>query len=282
MTLPLSFQENPRASAVHAGRIVFDGVSKRYEGKAGQPGTLALDDLRLSIAPSEIVAVLGPTGCGKSSALNLIAGFEEPTQGRVLLDGQEVHGTNPDRAIVFQHGALFPWLSVFDNTVLGLKSRGIDKQTYTRRARELLAEVGLAGFENHYPYQLSGGMQQRVQIARALVSQPRILLMDEPFGALDYQTRIQMQELLLQLWQEHRPTVFFITHDVTEAIFVADRVLVMSSRPGRVTLEVPVHTPKPRSQEFLSSPEFIALQSRLLQAVQNEVRTARAASPILT
>lgn len=276
----MTYQANPGASALHAGRILFEGVSKRYDDKSGRPGTLALDNLNLSIEPSEIVAILGPTGCGKSSALNLIAGFEEPTQGRILLDGREVHGANPDRSIVFQHGALFPWLSVFDNTVLGLKSRGIDKQTYTQRARKLLAEVGLAGFENHYPYQLSGGMQQRVQIARALVSEPRILLMDEPFGALDYQTRIQMQELLLQLWQEHRPTVFFITHDVTEAIFVADRVLVMSSRPGRVTLELPVRTPKPRSQEFLASAEFIDLQGRLLQAVQHEVRTARAASAI--
>ncbi|TCS38009.1 NitT/TauT family transport system ATP-binding protein [Paucimonas lemoignei] len=276
----MTYHEHSGTSGLHAGRIVFEGVSKRYDGKAGSPGTLALDNLNLSIAPSEIVAVLGPTGCGKSSALNLIAGFEEPTQGRILVDGKAVHDTHPDRAIVFQHGALFPWLTVFDNTVLGLKSRGIDKQTYTRQARELLAEVGLSGFENHYPYQLSGGMQQRVQIARALVSAPRILLMDEPFGALDYQTRIQMQELLLQLWQDHRPTVFFITHDVTEAIFVADRVLVMSSRPGRVSLEVPVRTPKPRAQDFLSSPEFIALQGRLLQAVQNEVRSARAASPI--
>src|SRR4029079_14125826 len=166
---------------------------------------------------------------------------------------------------VFQQPALFPWLSVFDNITLGVKCRGMAREEYSRRAARLIKEVGLAGFEKHYPYQLSGGMQQRVQIARALISDPQVLLMDEPFGALDYQTRILMQELLRQLWLEHLPTVFFITHDVAEAIFVSDGVLVMSGRPARLNLAVEVHTPKPRTAEFISTSEFVELQRVLLQ-----------------
>jgi NitT/TauT family transport system ATP-binding protein len=160
---------------------------------------------------------------------------------------------------------------------MGLKCQGVPRETYSARAMHLLREVGLAGFERHYPYQLSGGMQQRVQIARALVSEPKVLLMDEPFGALDYQTRIQMQELLLRLWQEYRPTIFFITHDVSEAIFVADRVLVMSRRPGRVKLSVQVQAVKPRTADFLTTPDFIDLQRELLHAVQEEVQASKQA-----
>jgi len=253
-----------------AGHIVFRDVSKMYPGTGGQPATPALDKLNFEMAESEIVSILGPTGCGKSSTLNMIAGFEKPTQGEVLLDGMPVLAPGPQRAVVFQQAALFPWLNVMDNVVLGARARNLDRGVYLERARALLDEMGLAGFEGHYPYQLSGGMQQRVQIARAMVAQPRMLLMDEPFGALDYQTRIQMQELLLRLWQEHRPTVFFITHDIAEAIFVSDRILVISPRPGRIRLEVRVHTSKPRSREFLSSGEFISLQKQLLQAMQEQ------------
>jgi NitT/TauT family transport system ATP-binding protein len=202
----------------------------------------------------------------------LIAGFEAPSVGGVYVDEKPVLGPGPDRAVVFQQASLFPWLSVFENVTLGVKCRGMQKEEYEPRAHHLLAEVGLAGFERHYPYQLSGGMQQRVQIARALISAPKVLLMDEPFGALDYQTRIFMQELLLRLWEEYKPTVFFITHDVTEAIFISDRVLVMSRRPGRVKLTVDIRTPKPRTSDFLSQPEFIELQRELLNAVQEEVQ----------
>ncbi len=250
------------------GHIVLRDVSKMYPGTGGRPSTLALNTLNFEMAESEIVSILGPTGCGKSSTLNMIAGFETPTQGEVLLDGMPVFAPGPQRAVVFQQAALFPWLNVMANVVLGVRARNLDQSDYLERARALLDEVGLAGFEGHYPYQLSGGMQQRVQIARAMVAQPRTLLMDEPFGALDYQTRIQMQELLLRLWQEHRPTVFFITHDIAEAIFVSDRILVMSPRPGRIRLEVRVHTSKPRSREFLSSSEFVSLQKQLLEAMQ--------------
>lgn len=262
-----------------AGRIVFDKVGKTYPGKNGSASTQALAGLSFTVQESEIVSVLGPTGCGKSSALNLIAGFEAATEGRVMLNGQPVQGCSPERAIVFQNGALFPWLNVLENMVLGVKARGVDKDDYLPRAHALINEVGLRGFEKHYPYQLSGGMQQRVQIARAMLGRPRTLLMDEPFGALDYQTRIQMQELLLQLWQEHRPTVFFITHDVGEAIFVSDRVLVMSSRPGRIAFEVRVNAAKPRSQNFLSDPEFVGLQQQLLHAVQQQVHRTHSNPP---
>ncbi len=249
--------------------VILEAVSKRYDGHARQGvGTLALANLTLHIRPSEIVSVLGPTGCGKSSALNLIAGFERPTEGQVSINGEPVTGPAPDRAVVFQQAALFPWLNVIDNITLGVKSRGVDPADFEPRAHQLISEVGLAGFEFHYPYQLSGGMQQRVQIARALVAQPRTLLMDEPFGALDYQTRIQMQELVLQLWQLHQPTIFFITHDVAEAIFVSDRVVVMSARPGRIVREVSVSHAKPRLRNFISSPEFVELQRELLNAVQ--------------
>jgi NitT/TauT family transport system ATP-binding protein len=254
-------------------KIGFREVSKLYSAKhSAQESTLALDRLDIEIRTSEIVSVLGPTGCGKSSALNLIAGFERPSTGAVFLDHEEVAGPGPDRAVVFQQAALFPWLSVFDNVTLGVKCRGMAKDEYSARAERLLKEVGLAGFERHYPYQLSGGMQQRVQIARALIAEPQVLLMDEPFGALDYQTRILMQELLLQLWLEHLPTVFFITHDVAEAIFVSDRVLVMTQRPGRVKLSVEICAPKPRTADFLSTAEFVELQRELLHAVQEEVQ----------
>jgi NitT/TauT family transport system ATP-binding protein len=260
-------------------KIVFRGVQKIYPaGGSNQAATLALDKLDIEIRTSEIISVLGPTGCGKSTALNLIAGFEAPSSGAILVDREEVKGPTPDRAVVFQQPALFPWLSVFDNITLGVKCRGVAKEEYSRRAARLIKEVGLAGFEKHYPYQLSGGMQQRVQIARALISDPQVLLMDEPFGALDYQTRILMQELLLQLWLEHLPTVFFITHDVSEAIFISDHVLVMSRRPGRIKLAVEVHTPKPRTSDFLTSREFVHLQRELLRAVQEEVQAAGGAA----
>ncbi|HVZ46902.1 MAG TPA: ABC transporter ATP-binding protein [Ramlibacter sp.] len=259
-------------------KIAFRGVSKLYGGAGrAKNQTLALDSLDVDIRATEIVTVLGPTGCGKSSALNLIAGFERPSTGKLALDGNAISGPGPDRAVVFQHPSLFPWLNVFDNVTLGVKCRGVPAETYSARAMHLLREVGLSGFERHYPYQLSGGMQQRVQIARALVSEPKVLLLDEPFGALDYQTRIQMQELLLALWQEYKPTIFFITHDVTEAIFVADRVLVMSRRPGRVKLSVDVKEDKPRTIDFMATPAFMELQRELLHAVQEEVQANKTA-----
>lgn len=254
-------------------KVVFDDVSKTYPSSGSSAGsTVAIKSLNVAIKKAEIVSILGPTGCGKSTAMNMIAGFEFPTQGRVLLDDKPILAPGPDRAVVFQQASLFPWLSVLDNVVLGVKSRGVSLDIYLKRAEQLLKAVKLNGFEKHYPYQLSGGMQQRVQIARALISEPSVLLMDEPFGALDSQTRLMMQELVLQLWVEFRPTIIFITHDVAEAIFVSDRILLMSGRPGRIKLAVSVDEPKPRNLEFLASRNFIDLQATLLNGLKEEVR----------
>ena len=253
-------------------KVVFENVSKVYHksGSAGQR-TLAIESLNVAIKKAEIVSILGPTGCGKSTAMNMIAGFEFASTGQVLLDKNPIIAPGPDRAVVFQQASLFPWLTVFENVVFGVKSRGISPDLYVRKAEHLLAAVKLTGFEKHYPYQLSGGMQQRVQIARALISEPEVLLMDEPFGALDSQTRLMMQELVLQLWVEYQPTIIFITHDVAEAIFVSDRILLMTRRPGKVKLAIDVDEAKPRGDEFLRSRKFVDLQADLLKSLKQEV-----------
>lgn len=267
----MSFDATPPSDppGMAGSRIVFRNVTKRYAGANNSAGsTLALDRFDLEISRSEIFSIVGPTGCGKSTALNIVAGFEEATEGEVLVGNELVSEPGMDRAVVFQHPSLFPWLNVMNNVTAGLKCRGVSKDERESRGRHLLQKVGLAGFERHYPYQLSGGMQQRVQIARALISQPRVLLMDEPFGALDYQTRLMMQKLLLELWQQFNPTIFFITHDVAEAIYISDHVVVMTGRPGKVMMQAEITEPKPRPYSFISSPEFVALQARLIDAVQ--------------
>jgi NitT/TauT family transport system ATP-binding protein len=259
----------------HSGvrsKISFAGVEKFYAGKGA--GTLALAAFDLDIGNAEVLSIVGPTGCGKSTALNILAGFEQPSTGSVSVDGAVITGPGSNRGVVFQQPTLFPWLTVLANVVLGVKCRGAAREDYEPRALRLLDEVGLKGFEQHYPYQLSGGMQQRVQIARALINEPDILLMDEPFGALDYQTRLLMQKLLLRLWERFRPTILFITHDVGEAIFISDRVIAMTKRPGRVKREFQVTAPKPRDYEFLSSTEFKSLEHELVVAVQSEVEGA--------
>ena len=266
--------QEPIASAAHAApaKISFAGVNKFYGDKRTRAATtLALDDFSLDIKPEEIVSIVGPTGCGKSTAMNLLAGFEQASSGSVSVDGQAVTAPGPNRGVVFQQPSLFPWLTVLSNVVLGIKCRGVAREEYEPRALRLLIEVGLKGFEHHYPYQLSGGMQQRVQIARALINEPDILLMDEPFGALDYQTRLLMQKLLLRLWAHFKPTILFITHDVGEAIFISDRVIAMTKRPGRVKCVLNVNAPKPRDYEFIGSPEFTRLERDLVLAVQSEV-----------
>lgn len=253
-------------------KIIFDKVGKTYPATTGGGRDVtALGTLQLSIHESEIFSIVGPTGCGKSTALNMIAGFEFPTGGRLMLDGAQVSGPGPDRAVVFQHAALYPWFNVIDNVVIGVKSRGMRRDEYMSKAHVLLKAVGLSGFEKSFPYQLSGGMQQRVQIARALISSPRVLLMDEPFGALDYQTRILMQQLLLRLWDEFRPTIFFITHDVAEAVFISDRVGVMTCRPGQIKSLIDVPIPKPRNLDVLSQSDFTSIEHRVLGLIQEEL-----------
>jgi NitT/TauT family transport system ATP-binding protein len=277
MTTPnmtLIHQHSPTSARSEAAeqKVCFKGVEKIYPSMdRKRSDTLALDALDLDLAPGEIVSIIGPTGCGKSTALNILAGFEQASKGSVSVDGQAICGPGSDRGVVFQQAALFPWMTVYENVVLGLKCQGQQERDFRNRAMDLLKEVGLSGFDRHFPYQLSGGMQQRVQIARALINEPDILLMDEPFGALDYQTRLLMQKLLLRLWAHFKPTILFITHDVGEAVFISDRVLAMTRRPGRVKLSVEVNAPKPRDYEFIGSPEYIRLERQLVQAVQSEV-----------
>ncbi len=232
----------------------------------------ALHDVSFDIQPGEFVCLLGPSGCGKSTLLGALAGHLPFTSGQLLLDGQPIKAPDSERGLVFQHHTLFPWKSVLDNVSFGLKMKGIGKAEREKQARDLLHLVGLSGFENRYPSELSGGMQQRVEIARVLINKPKVLLMDEPFGALDAQTRLMMQELLLDIWNEIQTTVLFITHDIDEALFLADRVLIMSHRPGQIIEEIlltskPDFT-RPRSTDLVTSPEFMQLKKHCIQTLR--------------
>ncbi len=230
----------------------------------------ALDDVSLTIGDGEFVALLGPSGCGKSTLLNLLAGFESVTDGSLLFDGRQVARPGPDRGVVFQEAALFPWLSVWENVIFGPRVQGVPRAEYEGRARELLKLVGLEAFADALPVQLSGGMRQRVGIARVLVMNPRALLMDEPFGALDAQTRLAMQQLLLDVWQSLGTTVLFVTHDIDEAILLSDRICVMSARPGRIVRAIPIELPRPRSIASLTSPDFIAYKADVMADMKVE------------
>jgi NitT/TauT family transport system ATP-binding protein len=214
-------------------QIVVEQVSHLYRPPAGRP-VLALEDISLDVRDREFLALLGPSGCGKSTLLYLIGGFLPVEKGRILLDGRPIAAPGPDRGIVFQHFALFPWKTVRANVLYGLERMGLPRDERERRAQSFIDLVGLTGFEDSYPSQLSGGMKQRTAIARTLAFDPKILLMDEPFGALDAQTRHLMQTELLGIWERTRKTVVFVTHDVQEAVYLADRVAVMSARPGRI------------------------------------------------
>ncbi|MGG5822703.1 ABC transporter ATP-binding protein [Falsiroseomonas sp. HW251] len=255
-----------------ANRILFDRVGKRFEPTRGGSVVTALEGLSLAIADRSFVCLVGPSGCGKSTLLNLLAGFEKPTAGQVLLDGRPVRGPAPDRGVVFQEAALFPWLTVLDNVCYGPRRRRVPRSSYIPAARALLEQVGLARFADNYPNELSGGMRQRTAIARALVNDPEVLLLDEPFGALDAQTRSMMQELLLAIWERHHRTVLFVTHDVEEAVFLADRVIVMSRAPGRIMADVTIDLPRPRSFEVLTEPAFTAYKRDVLTLVRQEAR----------
>jgi len=227
----------------------------------------AFDDVSLDIHRREFTCVIGPSGCGKSTFIRIVAGLEEATAGEVLLDGQPVSGPGPDRGMVFQGYTLFPWLTVRQNVMFGLEMRGKDASTAEGEAREWLDMVGLRKFELSYPHELSGGMKQRVAIARALANEPRILIMDEPFGALDAQTRCQMQSYLLQIWKKVDVTILFITHDLEEAAYLADRILVMGANPGRVVEFIENPVPRPRSAAQFLSTEFLALKRRLEELI---------------
>ena len=250
------------------GHVDMQEVSIVY----GRKGTTveAVHNFTLSAQPGEFVALLGSSGCGKSTVLNAVAGFIQPTRGHILVDGEAVPGPGADRGMVFQQHALFPWKTVLENVEFGLKMRGVSRDQRRADARTFLHLVGLGGFEMMYPSQLSGGMQQRVGIARVLVNQPRVMLMDEPFAALDAQSRMMMQELLLHIWHTVRTTVLFVTHDVDEAIFLADRIAIMTARPGQLKQVLQVPLPRPRTPEMATEATFVQLKREALAMIREE------------
>ncbi len=260
-------------------RLRVEGVSRTFPGVRKGAPTVALQPTELEVADNDFITILGPSGCGKSTLLRIVAGLDRPSAGRVLLDGKPVAGPGRDRGMVFQSYTLFPWLTVAENIAFGPRERGVPKAEQDRLVERYIAQVGLKGFENHYPKMLSGGMQQRTALARALANDPSILLLDEPFGALDNQTRALMQELLLGIWEADRKTVLFVTHDIEEAIFMANRVAVMSARPGRIKTDLKIDLPHPRHYTIKTTPEFAAYKARLTEEIREESIKAAAMAP---
>jgi ABC-type nitrate/sulfonate/bicarbonate transport system ATPase subunit len=250
------------------------GVERRFDT------TLALRSTDLDVTENDFITILGPSGCGKSTLLRIVAGLDTPTAGEMLLDGQRIQGPGADRGMVFQSYTLFPWLTVLDNVCFGLRERGLPRAQQVEVAQGFIHKVGLRGFENHFPKQLSGGMQQRTALARALANNPRILLMDEPFGALDHQTRELMQELLLGIWEAEQKTILFVTHDIDEAVFMGTRVVVMSARPGRIKSDRAVPLPHPRHYAVKTTPVFVEMKATLTEEVRAEVLAAQAAASV--
>ncbi len=257
-------------------KLSIEGVSRVFPGPKGGEGTRALEPIELAVADGEFIAILGPSGCGKSTLLRIVAGLDRPSGGRVLLDGEPVSGPGADRGMVFQSYTLFPWLTVRDNIAFGLREKGVRAAEVAERVAYFVDKVGLGGFEGHYPKMLSGGMQQRTALARALANDPKILLLDEPFGALDHQTRSLMQELLLQIWEADRKTVLFVTHDIEEAVYMANRVLVMTARPGRIKSDLAISIPHPRPYTVKTGADFAAYKARLTEDIRDEsIKAAR-------
>jgi ABC-type nitrate/sulfonate/bicarbonate transport system ATPase subunit len=251
------------------GRISLASVTKRFE--TSDYAVTALDDVNLAVQNKEIVTLVGASGCGKSTLLNLIAGFETPTLGQILVDGQSIKGPGPDRGVVFQQTALFPWLSVEDNIAFGLSLRANQGKGDRRQVVErMLQRTGLSSFRERRPAELSGGMRQRAAIASVLAINPSTLLMDEPFGALDSLTRSIMQDFLLEIWEEQRKTVVLVTHDIDEAIYLADKTVVMTAHPGRICEVIDVDLPRPRRYEMRSQAPFIALRDHVTKIVRTE------------
>ena len=253
---------------VGRGRIDVRDFQLRYETLEGS--VEAVSEVSLHVEPGEFVSIVGPSGCGKSTLLNALAGFLTPSGGTVLVDDEPISGPSADRGMIFQQYSLFPWKTVRQNVEFGLKMKGMSKTERERAARTLLGLAGLLPFENHYPDRLSGGMKQRVGIVRALATGPRILLLDEPFGALDAQTRLIMQQILTNMWQRLKISVLFVTHDIDEAIFLSDRIYVMTARPGRVKAEIVVPLERPRQAAVTMSSEFLALRRGLMALIREE------------
>ena len=249
-------------------QIQCTNVRRVFPALRGRAEVVGLGDFTLTIQRNEIVVVLGPSGCGKSTILNLVAGFDAPTSGTIMLEGTRVVEPGPDRGVVFQDYALFPWLTVKQNVEFGLKERGLPRADSSKQAQEYLELVGLHGFEQRWPHELSGGMRQRVALARVFAIHPKILLMDEPFAALDAQTRTLLQRELLRIWQHEKHTVLFVTHSVEEAIFLAHRIVLLTARPGTVKEIVPIDLPFPRNP---TSEAFNALRERVTISIEEEV-----------
>jgi NitT/TauT family transport system ATP-binding protein len=261
-------------------KIALRDVSKTFQ--VGGEDFVALKDVTLDIADNEFVTVVGPSGCGKSTMMNTLAGLEEPSGGTVLVDGEAVRGPGPERGVIFQQYALFPWLTVRQNVEFGMKTARVPKAERRERAEHFIRLVGLERFADALPKTLSGGMKQRCAIARAYTMNPSILLMDEPFGALDALTRVNLQEQLLETWSQDRRTVMFITHDVDEAVFLATRVIVMAARPGRVVDVIEVDLPYPRTEDMRLSPQFGEIRRRVWHSVYHQESDRPAATPAPT
>ena len=260
-------------------KLVIAGLGKTY--RTGRGETVALKDVDLAIDENEFVALVGTSGCGKSTLLAIAAGLETHDAGAISIDGEPITMPGLDRGVVFQSYTLLPWLTALGNVEFALKAAGTPRHEATGIAQAHLALVGLEGFEGAYPSELSGGMRQRVAIARALSYRPKMLLMDEPFGALDALTRHHMQELLTAIWEKHRLTVLFITHDVEEAVYLSDRVAVMTNRPGRIKSIIPVPLPRPRRYELISTPQFRKLQLDVLEEIRSESMALAALGKVL-
>lgn len=268
----VNFEKSKAEKEKIKGQIKIDEVSITF-GK-GDTAHQAVSSTSLDISAGEFVCILGPSGCGKSTLLNAVAGYVAPSEGTILLDGTKIEKPGPDRGMVFQQYSLLPWKTVYENVAFGPLMAGKDRTEAGSIANTFLQLVGLKKFGGRYPAELSGGMQQRVGIARALANYPSVLLMDEPFGALDAQTRLMMQESLLEIWRKFGTTVIFVTHDVDEAVFLADHVLIMSAAPGRIIEDVRISLPRPRSTDMASSPEYIQARQFCLDTIKAESRKA--------
>jgi NitT/TauT family transport system ATP-binding protein len=267
----------PIAHDEDAARIEIVGLTKRFLTPKGEPFT-AINDVTLTVEPGQFCAIVGPTGCGKSTTLAQVSGLEHPSGGLVNVGGQVVNGVTEGVSYMFQTDSLFPWKTVLSNVMMGPTLLGTGKQEATELAMDWLRRVGLSGFEDRYPHQLSGGMRKRVAMAAALINNPRILLMDEPFGALDVQTKAIMQTELLQLWEQLRPSVLFITHDLDEAVALSDRVVIMTSSPGTVKDIFDIDLPRPRGdvQEIRHEKRFLEIQGQIWESLKDEVTRAYA------
>lgn len=252
--------------------LIFNNVYKTFTSSGSQVN--ALQNINMKIEPSEFAVIVGPSGCGKTTLLQIAAGLEYSTHGQVLLDNKAIQGPGLDRGMVFQAYTLFPWLTVEDNVAFGPRQRKLDNSEVSARVDRYLDVTGLSKFRKLYPRALSGGMKQRVAIARALANDPEVLLMDEPFGALDAQTRVVMQELLLKVWEDTHKTVLFITHDIDEAIFLADTIHVMSRQPGTIKKSIKVPLPRPREHSLMVTPEFISLKKEIVELIWEESKQA--------